>query len=122
MINRSMGFGDECQAKLKENIDDPQSFFQKCNKVFEKMPLAAVIDDSYLCVHGGIGATVTSLQEIESIDRPLKINHDPRNRSEKIAYELLWSDPCRDREANGTPSIDHDYFKTKNVMNALYRI
>ena len=33
-INRSMGFGDECQAKLKENIDDPGSFFQRCNKIF----------------------------------------------------------------------------------------
>ena len=28
------------------------------------MPLAALIDDSYLCMHGGIGSTLSRLHEI----------------------------------------------------------
>jgi protein phosphatase len=94
-INRSMGFGDECATKFKENIDDPVSFFQKCNRLFDKLPLAALIDDSILCVHGGIGITLKSINEIAGIERPLKVNHDPKSRQEKIIYELLWSDPYR---------------------------
>jgi hypothetical protein len=39
-----MGFGDECMLKMKENIDEPGSFFQRCNRMFEKMPVAAVAD------------------------------------------------------------------------------
>lgn len=94
-INRYMGFGDECQTKLKENIDDPNSFFKRSNKIFEKLPLAALVDDSILCVHSGIGTTLASIEEIAAIQRPLKISHDPSNKTEKIVYDLLWSDPCR---------------------------
>lgn len=56
-----MGFGDECQNKLRENLDDPKSFFQKANKLFERMPLAALINESILCVHGGIGSTLVNI-------------------------------------------------------------
>lgn len=30
------------------------------NKVFEFMPLAAIIDEGVFCAHGGIGAVMTS--------------------------------------------------------------
>jgi protein phosphatase len=56
-----MGFGDECAAKFKENINDPGSFFSRCNQIFDKLPLAALIDDDYLCIHGGIGSTLKNL-------------------------------------------------------------
>lgn len=29
-----MGFGDECMQKFKENIDDQNSFYQRCNRIF----------------------------------------------------------------------------------------
>jgi protein phosphatase len=78
-INRSMGFGDECATKFKENIDDPASIFQRCNRIFERLPLAALIDESIFCVHGGIGSTLNSVNEISGIERPLKVNHDPKS-------------------------------------------
>lgn len=43
-VNRSMGFGDECAAKFKENIDDQYSFFSRVNRIFEKLPIAAVVE------------------------------------------------------------------------------
>jgi protein phosphatase len=43
MINRYMGFGDECANKLGQNIDTPNSCFAAINKVFQKLPLAALI-------------------------------------------------------------------------------
>jgi protein phosphatase len=42
-VNRILGFGDECAAKFKENIDDQYSFFSRVNRLFEKMPVAALI-------------------------------------------------------------------------------
>lgn len=33
-INKHMGFGDECALKLKENIDDQYSFFNRVNRLF----------------------------------------------------------------------------------------
>lgn len=42
-INRYMGFGDECHAKLNHNIDVPNSCFNIFNRIFNKLPLAAIV-------------------------------------------------------------------------------
>lgn len=90
-----MGFGDECSAKFKENIDDPYSFFSRVNRIFEKMPIAALVEESIFCTHGGIGQSIKSIYELDKIDRPIRINYEPKTKNDKIIYELLWSDPCR---------------------------
>lgn len=36
-VNRVLGFGDECAAKFKENLDDQYSFFSRINRLFEKL-------------------------------------------------------------------------------------
>jgi len=46
--------------------------------MFEKLPIAALINDIILCVHGGIGSTLTSINEIANIPRPIKVNHEPK--------------------------------------------
>jgi protein phosphatase len=79
-INKFMGFGDECSLKLKENIDDQYSFFSRVNRLFEKMPLAAVIEDNIFCSHGGIGQTLKSMYELDKIDKPLRVVHDPKSK------------------------------------------
>ena len=49
------GLGDECIEKFNEDIKDPNSIFQKINKVFDFLPLAALVEEKILCVHGFIG-------------------------------------------------------------------
>jgi diadenosine tetraphosphatase ApaH/serine/threonine PP2A family protein phosphatase len=56
-----LGFGDECTNKFKQDNDNPDSFFNKINKIFEKLPLAAIVEDRIFCVHGGIGNTIKNL-------------------------------------------------------------
>lgn len=46
--------------------------------MFEYLPLAALIEDKILCVHGGIGAAIHTIDEIELIQRPLEISHEPK--------------------------------------------
>jgi len=37
------------------------------NRVFDYLPLAAIIEDKIFCVHGGIGSTIRTISEIELI-------------------------------------------------------
>ena len=71
------------------------------NEVFDCMPLAAVVDNSIFCTHGGIPRIISSginldiLLKIENIQRPLlssQIEHD------LLALDLLWSDPASDED------------------------
>ena len=75
-INKILGLGDECVEKFNEDIHDPNSAFQALNNVFDLLPLAAVIDDKILCVHGGIGTSLSRIENIESIQRPISINYE----------------------------------------------
>ena len=57
------------------------------NRVFSYIPMAAVINKKYLCLHGGIGPTMFSMNQIESIQRPI-VNFDSQ-----LEASILWSDP-----------------------------
>jgi len=94
-INRNFGFGEECATRLGENIDDPNSVFQRFNRLFEYLPLAAVIQDKILCVHSGIGNTLGSIQELEMINRPIEVTQDSFQRDHQLLWDLLWSDPVQ---------------------------
>lgn len=71
-VNRHLGFGRECATRLGENIDEPNSVFQRINNMFEYMPLAAIIEDKQLqhkvlCVHAGISSSIKNIEELEQI-------------------------------------------------------
>ena len=44
-----------------------------------------------MCVHGGIGKTLTSLDQIRAIPRPLTA--PVRGEYSDIMRDMLWSDP-----------------------------
>jgi diadenosine tetraphosphatase ApaH/serine/threonine PP2A family protein phosphatase len=55
---------------------------------FAWMPLAAVVNASLFCVHGGIGPGVHRLEQIEAIPRPTVSVREVR-----ILHTILWADP-----------------------------
>lgn len=61
----------------------PQAF----ENAFSYMPLAAIIDNESILIHGGIGPSINDIESITSIQRPV-LNF----KNEKVA-DLLWSDP-----------------------------
>jgi protein phosphatase len=122
-VNRYLGFGQECIKRLGENIDDPNSVFQKMNDLFEWLPLGAVITDKsanhkVFCVHAGFGSTITKLEDIEKINRPFKVNLGGiTDQTQQMAMDLLWSDPTASEDMVGMhPNTMRDPTKQNNIM------
>ena len=108
-MTKYYGLADECYEKFNEDMKDPNSIYQRINKVFDFLPLAAVCEDRILCMHGFIGQSLRSIEEIDMIPRPLEIFHDPKSVYTKIALELLWSDPVQYQdEQENSLNTDHE--------------
>lgn len=91
-INAVNGLGEECEKRLDENIRQENSIFMKLNALFELLPLAVIIDNKILCVHGGIGSSVSKLSDISSLKRPIQVVQDVRTHEQQILLDLLWSE------------------------------
>lgn len=68
---------------------------------FDSMPLAAVVNDRYLAIHGGISPELKKLSQITKIDR---FNEPP---VKGLFCDLLWSDPMTDEDANDNEFADN---------------
>ena len=51
------------------------------------MPIAALIDDKILCMHGGLSPELVAIPQLHQITRPTEV---PENG---LLCDLLWSDP-----------------------------
>ncbi|KAE8683089.1 Serine/threonine-protein phosphatase PP1 isozyme 2 [Hibiscus syriacus] len=86
-INRIYGFYDECKRRFNVRL---WKSFTDC---FNCLPVAALIDDKILCMHGGLSPDLTNLDQIRNLSRPTAIPDTG------LLCDLLWSDP--DREVKG---------------------
>eukprot|EP01065_Artemidia_motanka_P002739 TRINITY_DN11297_c0_g1_i1.p1 TRINITY_DN11297_c0_g1~~TRINITY_DN11297_c0_g1_i1.p1 ORF type:complete len:875 (+),score=258.65 TRINITY_DN11297_c0_g1_i1:58-2682(+) len=80
-INRIYGFYDEC--KRRYNI----KLWKVFADVFNCLPLSALIDESILCMHGGLSPELTNFDQIRAIRRPLSVP------DAGLVCDLLWADP-----------------------------
>eukprot|EP00826_Nyctotherus_ovalis_P045787 TRINITY_DN509_c0_g2_i7.p1 TRINITY_DN509_c0_g2~~TRINITY_DN509_c0_g2_i7.p1 ORF type:complete len:650 (+),score=165.79 TRINITY_DN509_c0_g2_i7:666-2615(+) len=116
-INNSFGFADECSLRLGENYEDPDSIFNKINDVFDWLPLAAIIDERIICLHGGIGGSVRSVEQIAVLERPLEVVHAVQSEVQQLVIDILWSDPTDSDEDLGVqPNYIRDPNNTGNIM------
>jgi serine/threonine-protein phosphatase 4 catalytic subunit len=56
-------------------------------EVFDLLPITAVIDGKYFCVHAGISPSITTIDQINLIDRRTEIP------TIGPLADLTWSDP-----------------------------
>ena len=78
----SYGFYDECLRKY--GTPNVWGYF---TDLFDFLPLAAVVENSIFCPHGGLSPSIETLDAILSLDRILEIPH------EGPICDLMWSDP-----------------------------
>jgi len=62
--------------------------------VFDAMPLACVVDDKYLAMHGGISPDLNKIDDINAVDRFQEVP------LEGLMCDLLWADPMKDDKAS----------------------
>ena len=84
VTNRIYGFYDEC--KRRYNVKLWKSF----TDLFNCLPVAALIDDKILCMHGGLSPDLKNIQNIQDISKPTDIP------DQGLLCDLLWSDPDKD--------------------------
>lgn len=80
-LNRIYGFYDECKRRYSVKL---WRIFADC---FNCMPVAAVVEDKILCMHGGLSPDLDNLSQIYDIPRPTDVP------DEGLLCDLLWSDP-----------------------------
>ncbi len=66
-INRMYGFYDECRRRYSVRV---WKLFSEC---FNCLPVAAIIDDKILCMHGGLSPDLHSVDQLRKIVRPTEI-------------------------------------------------
>ena len=83
-MNRMYGFEGECKAKYNERV------FKLFSESFSALPLATLVGDKYLTLHGGLFSDdKTSLDDIRKLDR-----HKQRQPGQEgLMMEMLWTDP-----------------------------
>mmetsp|Transcript_24678 Transcript_24678/g.79666 ORF Transcript_24678/g.79666 Transcript_24678/m.79666 type:complete len:341 (+) Transcript_24678:2212-3234(+) len=100
-VNALYGFRAECERRCHAGV----SVWRALNSVFEFMPVGALIEGSILAVHGGLGASLTSLSQLRELPRPARVNLHVRgvepDADARLLSDVLWSDPTERDELEG---------------------
>lgn len=93
-INALFGFRLECIERMGES--DGIWAWTRFNQLFNYLPLAALIEKKIICMHGGIGRSINTVEQIEKLERPITMDV-----GSIILMDLLWSDPTENDSIEG---------------------
>ncbi|EDN02769.1 hypothetical protein HCAG_00633 [Histoplasma mississippiense (nom. inval.)] len=74
----------ECKHKYSERVYDA------CTESFCSLPLAAIMNKQFLCIHGGLSPELHTLEDLKSIDR---FREPP---TQGLMCDILWADPLEE--------------------------
>eukprot|EP01083_Nonionella_stella_P012200 34611_1 len=94
-------FKDECLYKYNLELYDA------IMAMFDHLPISATINGKFLCCHGGLSPDISTLHDIEELDRFQEV---PR---EGPFCDLLWADPVDDEK-----ECDADDYDDPDSMDA----
>ncbi|XVF19608.1 hypothetical protein REPUB_Repub11eG0125400 [Reevesia pubescens] len=93
-INALFGFRIECIERMGER--DGIWAWHRINRLFNWLPLAALIEKKIICMHGGIGRSINHVEQIENLQRPISME-----AGSIVLMDLLWSDPTENDSVEG---------------------
>ncbi|KAI0297358.1 serine/threonine protein phosphatase calcineurin catalytic subunit Ppb1 [Russula brevipes] len=93
-------FKTECKHKYSERV------YEACIESFCALPLAAVMNKQFLCIHGGISPELHTIDDIRKLDR---FREPPTSG---LMCDILWSDPIEDfGQERGTENFVHNHVR-----------
>ncbi|KAG8836075.1 Serine/threonine-protein phosphatase 2B catalytic subunit alpha [Serendipita sp. 399] len=78
-----------------------ETLYQAALESFNCLPLAAVVDNTLFCVHGGLSPHLETIEDIQAIDR----FQEPPTKG--LMCDLLWSDPARDHSHDEVDFVEN---------------
>lgn len=100
----------QCRSRFGDDVG--YRVWEMCNQVFDRMPLAAVIDQDIFCVHGGIPRPVSDkgrIYDILHVPRVAGINppyEHEQDAYQQVASDCIWSDPASaEQEMRGVSPV-----------------
>nr|CAD7397965.1 unnamed protein product [Timema poppensis] len=87
-INRVYGFYDECKRRYSVKL------WKTFTDLFNCLPVAALIEGTIFCMHGGLSPQLGELNDIRSIPRPIDVPDSG------LVCDLLWGDPAETTQQN----------------------
>lgn len=92
-------FKSECLHKYSMGL------YEECLRSFNALPLAAIMNKQFFCVHGGISPDLKTLDDLRKLNR----FREPPTRG--LMCDLLWADPIE--------SYDDDDTRESFVRNSV---
>ena len=105
-------FQDEIEMKYSRNL------YKKFYNVFVQLPFIAKVGRKIVCVHGGIGPNIHSLEELSKLPKAFCMD---QQTIELYLKDLLWNDPKDQKElfANNKQRNGGSYFNDVALHNFL---
>ena len=89
-------FKMECEVKYDSEI------YFRMMEVFDSLPIACLINEKFIAIHGGLSPDIDKIADIMKINRFTEPPHSG------AMCDLLWSDPCdKDEDAAKTNFINN---------------
>ena len=108
-INRIYGFYQECVRRFNVKL---WKVFSDC---FNFLPVAALIEDRILCMHGGLSPDLEAVEDIGNIQRPTDVPDSG------VLCDLLWSDPDSKVESWGENERGVSYVFGQSVLSKFVK-
>lgn len=101
-------FIHQCRDRFGDDLG--YKVWELTNSTFDRMPLAAVIDQDIFCVHGGIPRPVSNssveggrIKDILNVSKVAGINppyEHEEDEYQQVASDCIWSDPASEQQEN----------------------